>query len=179
MTNKVLLLHGWGGSDFPHWQAWLASELAKSYGEVSFLKFDNYDFPIKNTWKNQLIKQIDSFNPDIVICHSVANILWFHLCDEIKLQEIKKLFLVAPPSLSCDIQELKSFYPCKLPSNLFAKESVLVSSTNDPYITKDEVKAMAKQLNIPTKILQDAGHINADSGYGEWEWILKEVQNVN
>jgi len=178
MSNKVLLLHGWSGSDFPHWQAWLASELAKEYGEVSFLKFEDYDFPIKDIWKNQLIKQINSFNPDIVICHSVANILWFHLCNEVKLQQIKKLFLVAPPSLSCDIKELRSFYPCNLPNNLFAKDALLISSTNDPYISQEEVKTMAKQLNIPTKILQDAGHINADSGYGEWEWILKEVQNV-
>jgi len=29
MAKKVLLLHGWGGSDFPHWQSWLAGEIAK------------------------------------------------------------------------------------------------------------------------------------------------------
>jgi len=179
MNNKVLLLHGREGSDFPHWQAWLAAEIAKNYGTVNFLKFDNYDFPNKTIWKNQLTKEIKDFNPDIVICHSIANILWFNICNSEKIKKIKKLFLVAPPSLSCDIEELKSFYPCKLPSSLFAKEAILVSSTNDPYITQNEIKKMAKKLNIPTKILQDAGHINADSGFGEWDWILQEVQNVN
>jgi uncharacterized protein len=36
MQKKVLLLHGWGGSNYPHWQSWLAAELAKNYGKVSF-----------------------------------------------------------------------------------------------------------------------------------------------
>lgn len=179
MSNRVLILHGWGGSDFPHWQAWLASKLAKNYGNVNFLKFSNYDFPNKNIWKKQLIKEINKYKPDIVVCHSVANILWFELCNEIKIKKIKKLFLVSPPSLSCGIEELKSFYPCKIPTNLFAKDVILISSTNDPYITKKEINNIAKKLNIPTKILQDAGHINTDSGYGKWDWILKEVQNVN
>jgi len=35
MRPKVLLLHGWGESDFPHWQSHLDSELAKNYGSVT------------------------------------------------------------------------------------------------------------------------------------------------
>jgi len=177
MNKKVLILHGWGGSDFPHWQSWLASEIAKDYGYVNFLKFDNYDFPNKNIWKNQLTKVINEFNPNIIICHSVANILWFHLCNEMKLKQINKLFLVAPPSFSCDIPELSSFYPCEVPKNLYADKSILIGSTNDPYMSLDELKSLQKKLNIPLEILQDAGHINTDSGFGEWDWILQEVKN--
>ena len=29
MKERVLLLHGWGGSDYPHWQSWLAGELKR------------------------------------------------------------------------------------------------------------------------------------------------------
>ncbi|HIC78956.1 MAG TPA: serine hydrolase family protein, partial [Sulfurovum sp.] len=32
MSDRVLILHGWGGSDAPHWQSELASEIAKNYG---------------------------------------------------------------------------------------------------------------------------------------------------
>ena len=176
MQNRVLILHGWGGSDFPHWQSWLASELAKDYGVVNFLKFQEYDFPNKDIWKSQLIKEIELFNPDIVVCHSIANILWFHICNEIKLKQIKKLLLVAPPSFSCDIKELESFYPCDIPKDLYAKRSILISSTNDPYMSVDEVKDLQKKLSIELELLQDAGHINTDSGFGEWEWILQEVR---
>ncbi|NPA60338.1 MAG: serine hydrolase family protein, partial [Epsilonproteobacteria bacterium] len=35
---------------------------------------------------------------------------------------------------------------------------------------------MQQNLNVEMEVLQDAGHINADSGFGEWEWMLKKVQ---
>jgi len=48
MSHKTLILHGWGGSDSPHWQAKLASEIAKNYGTVSFPLLDNCHFlPLK------------------------------------------------------------------------------------------------------------------------------------
>jgi len=178
MSGRVLLLAGWGGSDFPHWQSWLASELAKNYGCVSFLKFSTFDLPDKDTWMDELIKEIDLFKPDIVICHSIANILWFHICNELNLKVIKKLYLVVPPSLKCDIEELSSFYPCTIPTNLYAKESLLITSTNDPYMTQHEAEKLQNELGVPMKVLKDAGHINADSGFGEWEWILQDIKKL-
>jgi len=177
MNKKVLLLHGWGGSDSPHWQAWLAGEIAKDYGKVSFLKFSNYDFPDIALWKKELLSELTAFKPDIVVCHSLANTLWFHLCNDKSIaQEIQKLFLVAPPSLNSNIEELKSFFPLHIPSKLYAKEALLLTSTNDPYMQIEEAKELQKRLNIEMITLQNAGHINADSGYGEWEWIFKELK---
>ena len=185
MTKKVLILAGWGGSDFPHWQSWLAGEIAKNYGKVSFLKFSNFEFPNKDNWKNELIKEVDSFKPDIVICHSIANILWFHICNELTslfaathIEPIEKLYLVVPPSLKCDILELSSFYPCEVPANLYAKETLLITSTDDPYMTQDEAIDLQKALHVPMKVLKGAGHVNTDSGYGEWPWILEEIEAV-
>ena len=175
MNKKVLILHGWGGSDYPHWQSWLAGEIAKNYGRVSFLKFSNIDFPDKDEWKDELVKELEDFSPDIVICHSVANILWFHICNDVKPAQIEKLYLVVPPSLKCDIPELASFYPCKLPTDLYAKDSLLITSTNDPYMTQEEADSIQKALDIPMKVLDSAGHINADSGFGPWPWMAEEI----
>jgi len=41
INKRTLILHGWGGSDAPHWQSELASEIAKNYGTVSFPLLDN------------------------------------------------------------------------------------------------------------------------------------------
>ncbi len=175
MKKKVLLLHGWGGSDYPHWQSWLAGEIAKEYGCVSFLEFSDYDFPILDVWKSELIEHLEEFKPDIVISHSLANTLWFHLCNDKSItRNIKKLLLVAPPSLNSEIEELKSFFPLHVPNNLYADEAILVTSTDDPYLTVQEAKNLQKELDIEMKVLNNAGHINADSGFGEWNWI-KEV----
>ncbi|MBU1217718.1 alpha/beta hydrolase [bacterium] len=177
MSAKVLLLHGWGGSNSPHWQSWLAGELAKEYGCVSFLEFSNYDFPKLDVWKRELKEHLEEFKPDIVVCHSLANILWFHLCNEGNISEVTKLFLVAPPSLKCKIEELKSFFPVTAPNNLYAKEVLLVTSTNDPYLSEDEAKELQNALGVEMKVIQDGGHINAASGYGPWPWILEQINS--
>jgi len=177
MSKKVLLLHGWGGSDFPHWQSWLAGELARDYGCVNFLKFSDFNQPKLDIWLQELQLSLQEFSPDIVICHSLANTLWFHLCNlHQELSNIDKLYLVAPPSMQCNIEELKEFFPVQAPHNLFAKETLLITSTNDPYMTNSEAKELQKTLNIPMKIIQNGGHINADSGYGTWEWMLQELK---
>lgn len=176
MQKKVLLLHGWGGSDSPHWQSWLAGELAKEYGCINFLKFKDFDTPKKDIWMRELQETLAVFKPDIVVCHSLANTLWFHLCNEYKPPIIKKLYLVAPPSMNCNIEELKEFFPLQIPKNLYTKDALLISSTNDPYMSEKEAKELQQTLQIPMKILVDAGHINSDSGYGKWEWILTELR---
>jgi len=175
MAKKVLLLHGWGGSDSPHWQSCLAGELAKDYGKVSFLQFSDFDFPKLDVWKEELKAELDDFQPDIVVCHSLANTLWFHLCNNETIPEVEKLFLVAPPAINTEINELDEFFPVKVPTNLHAKNSILVTSTNDPYLTQEEAKELQDTLQIPMKVLEDAGHINADSGFGQWDWILNEI----
>jgi predicted alpha/beta hydrolase family esterase len=174
---KVLLIHGWGGSDFPHWQSWLASEIAKDYGCVSFLRFSDVDFPNLDEWETQLVKHLDDFKPDIVICHSLANTLWFHLCNKDKIKiNIEKLYLVAPPRIDCDIDELKTFFPVTTPKDLNAKEILLITSTNDPYMDIEEANKLQKELDVDMEMLDNVGHINADSGFGEWPWMLEKIK---
>ncbi len=174
--KRVLILHGWGGSDFPHWQSWLASELAKDYGCVSFLKFSDIDFPNKDVWLGELQAEVAAFAPDIVVCHSIANTLWFHLCNGGGIAEIEKLFLIAPPSFACNIKELGSFFPCPIPKKLYAKKVLLVTSTNDPYMSQNEAVELQGRLGIEMMVLENAGHINTNSGYGAWQWILEEIK---
>jgi len=178
MSKKVLLLHGWGGSDFPHWQSWLAGELARDYGTVCFPLLDHPHFPSKNRWVRQVKALLEEFRPDVVICHSLANTLWFHLCHEGEIAPVANLFLIAPPRLDCEIETIKSFFPVTPPANLFAENVQLVTSTTDPYMTPEEAQALQAALDVPMTVLEAAGHINADSGYGEWPWILEQVRGL-
>ncbi len=178
MAKKVLLLHGWGGSDFPHWQSWLAGKIAKEYGCVNFLKFSNFDTPKLDVWMQELLVVLEDFQPDIVICHSLANTLWFHLCNTKKIPEIENLYLVAPPSLTCKVKELHEFFPLNAPNKLYAKNTLLITSDNDPYMSIDKAQTLQQSLHVRMEVLQNAGHINTDSGYGEWKWMLEELRLV-
>jgi len=177
--KRVLIVHGWGGSDYPHWQSWLAGELAKDYGCVYFLKFSDVDNPIKDKWNKEFLDALKDFNPDIVVCHSLANTLWFHLANEQKLKKVQKLFLVAPPSMTCHIEELSEFFPCEIPSELYTDDTLLIGSTNDPYMDEGELLRLQAELGVDIKLLENAGHINADSGFGEWDFILEEVKKAS
>lgn len=175
MRQRTLLLHGWGGSDDPHWQSWLAGEIAKDYGAVSFPLLDNPHFPSKNRWMKQVKALLDEFQPEVVICHSLANTLWFHLCHEGEIKSVKRLLLVAPPRLTCELENLKSFFPLEAPASLFADEVMLVTSDNDPYMNPEEAQALQKALGVEMKVIGNGGHLNAESGYGEWLWAKEWV----
>lgn len=173
--KKVLILHGWGGSDYPHWQSFLASKLIKNNYTVSFPLLPNKDNPNLKEWIDYLKVEMEHFKPDIVVCHSLANILWFHFVNNFDIKPIEKLMLVSPVSPSCEIEELKSFFPYLVPEDLKAKQVIMASSDNDPYMDIDEVYLLKDILSISLKVLEDAGHINSDSGYGElscaYDWV--------
>ena len=173
--NKVLILHGWGGSDAPHWQAELASEIAKGYGTVSFPLLDSCHFPSKNRWVNQVKRILLDFKPDTVVCHSLANNLWFWLCEENDTIEIDRLFMVSVPSLKTKEKTIKTFFPCPLPQNICAKEVHILVSDNDPWVKVSEAEHIASRLGASLTVLENAGHINEDSGYGKWELMEKLV----
>ncbi|SFV71309.1 hypothetical protein MNB_SV-13-62 [hydrothermal vent metagenome] len=176
-NKKTLILHGWGGSDTPHWQSHLASSLVQNYGIVYFPLLDNCHFPSKNRWLKQLKEILSTFKPDTIVCHSLANNLWLWLCESGELEEIEeieeieRLFMVSIPSLDTKEKTIKTFFPCPLPKSLYAKEVYMIVSDNDPWVALEEIKSIASHFDAKLMILENAGHINADSGFGKWELI--------
>jgi len=179
VREKVLLLHGWGGSDYPHWQSWIAGEIAKDYGQVAFPLLDHPHFPTKNRWMKQVKQLLKEFQPDVVICHSLANSLWFHLCSEGEIAQVKRLLLVATPKMDLSIDTIKTFFPVEAPTQLYADEVLMVTSDNDPYMSREDANALSDSLGVEMKVLENAGHINAESGYGEWPWLKEWLKHEN
>jgi len=170
--KKVMLIHGWNGSDLPHWQAWLAQELVVKNVAVAFVQLSNNDYPDKDVWMKEASDVLNDFKPDTVICHSLGNILWFHLCNA-GISKVKNLLLVAPTRDLSSYDELKTFFPVDVPSSLKAKNSLMVTSDNDPYLNSQEAKELQIELKIEHIELHNAGHINENSGYDEWDWVLE------
>lgn len=173
---KVLILHGWGGSDYPHWQNWLACELIRKNITVSFPTMPNKENPKLNEWLEFLYKEFVHFQPDIVVCHSLGTILWLHFCERYSFENIKKLMLVAPVRQDPQIESIGEFFPYPILTNLRSDEVIAVGSTNDEYMSTEEAIKFQSELNIGMKIMENAGHINAKSGFGELscavDWIL-------
>ncbi len=60
--KRVLILHGLGGSDYPHWQAHLAIDLIKQNTPVSFPALPNRDNPKLKEWKEFIKKRLNILN---------------------------------------------------------------------------------------------------------------------
>lgn len=174
--KRVLVLHGLGGSDFPHWQAQLTQDLIGQNIPVSFPSLPNRDNPNLDDWKSFLKKELEHFKPTIIVCHSLANLLWFHSCDDLDIS-LDKLMLVAPVRDKV-LDDAPSFFPYPIPKDLKSKEIIIASSTNDPYMSVEEAIRLCSKLKVGMKILEDAGHINAASGYGKLDCALDWINAV-
>lgn len=176
MSKKVLILHGWGGSDFPHWQAHLAQQLIEKNYIVSFPELPNKFEPILSQWMEYLKTEMDHFRPDIVVCHSLANLLWFHYVNKYEVKNLDKLMLVSPISSQCKIKEINTFIPYDIPLDIKANHHIIASGDNDPYISIKELYYLKDKLQTSLKVIENAGHINAESGYGKldcaYDWLI-------
>ncbi len=174
----VLILHGLGGSDFPHWQAQLASDLVEDDRmTVLFPDLEERDAPTLTQWLEELHALMTDERPDVVVCHSLATILWFHYLKLYPQTHIAKQLLVAPPDLMTPLADAPTFFPVALPDlSTHAQSSLLLLSTNDPYLPLPQAQELASRITIPVQWIQEGGHINTSAGFGEWElprqWIM-------
>lgn len=178
MALRVLILHGWNGSEPPHWQDWLAKKLESEGIIVSFPALPKKDHPDKSEWMATALEEIVRFKPNAVVCHSLGCTLWFHLLSEHTIEGIDKLLLVAPPYNKTAIDTIATFFPAPIPEDLQAENVLLVVSDDDPYLNMKQAGELFRTLDVKTKTLREAGHINSDSGYGPlplaYEFLLRE-----
>jgi predicted alpha/beta hydrolase family esterase len=175
----ILILHGWKGSEAGHWQSWLASELSLAGADVYFPELPSKESPCVKDWVEFVYRYFAIRRIDVVVCHSLANLLWLHLIDLHPDVTCKKLFMVAPCSFRQPFPHAKSFFPP--PSVNLAGHSeqiMLVLSNDDPSCPFIESMEIEKTFAVPTLRLSGVGHINTESGFGKWplakRWILED-----
>jgi predicted alpha/beta hydrolase family esterase len=169
-TRNFLILHGLGGSGPGHWQTWLGARLRADGLRIAYPDLPDADLPSPQAWRNALEGELAALpaGETIVVCHSLACLLWFHHVAEGGVQA-DRLLLVAPPSEAAGLSEIQAFFPAPLPTlNHGAR---LVCSDDDPYCPEGAARLYGEPLGIPTDVLPGAGHINPEYGYGPWPQV--------
>ena len=160
-ARSFLILHGLQGSGPGHWQTWLAARLRAAGARVAYPDLPDADMPSPRAWREALEREIGVLpGAAVVVCHSLACILWLHHVAEGGAQA-ERVLLVAPPSEASGVQEIASFFPVPLPAVTGAR---IVCSDNDPYCPE----GAASLYSLPADVLAGQGHINPDAGYGDW-----------
>lgn len=174
--TSFLILHGIENHRPPdHWQSWLAGRLEERGHRVHYPGLPAPDAPNYRVWADCLHAHLAELAGDqrVVICHSLACLLWFRAAAELGDEErIDRLLLVSPPASNRVPEAGASFRldAVDAPSVLASvrDEIRMVCSDADPYNPEGAQRLYGTALGITADVLAGAGHITPDSGYGPW-----------
>jgi hypothetical protein len=163
---RHLILHGYEGNGPDHWQSWLAGRLRAAGHDVAYPELPAPFEPDLGAWLD--VVAAERRDGDVVVCHSLACLLWLHHRAR-GGAEAARVLLVAPPGPSApqETPALAGFYPVPLDPPL-AAGARLVCADDDPYCPEDAREVYARPLGIDADLIPGGGHLNPDSGYGPW-----------
>lgn len=170
-TPTVIIIPGWRNSGPGHWQTLWADSLPSALR----VEQDDWVAPVKRAWVDRLGETIERApGPVVVVAHSLGCITTTHLPASMA-QRIQGALLVAP----ADPERrgvLVDFAP--VPHQRLPYRSILVASNNDPYCPVRTAGAYARAWGSEFVRLNDAGHINVESGHGPWPLGLALLQSL-
>jgi predicted alpha/beta hydrolase family esterase len=159
--TPIIIVPGWRDSGPGHWQSLWAERLP---GAVRVQQQD-WISPSRSAWVAAIAKLIlDQEAPVVVAAHSLGCIATAHLPPEAS-ERIQGALMVAPADPERR-SVLVDFAP--VPYAHLHYPSIVVASTNDPYCSVRLAGAYARAWGSEFVRLQNAGHINTQSGHGEW-----------
>jgi len=168
---SIIIVPGWRDSGPGHWQSLWAEQLT---GTVR-VQQDDWISPVRSAWVRAIGQTILAQDgPVVVVAHSLGCIATAHLPPEVAAR-IQGALLVAP----ADPERrgaLVDFAPA--PCEKLPYRSVLVASSNDPFCPVRLAGAYARAWGSEFVRIQDAGHINIDSGHGDWPLGLALLQSL-
>ena len=169
----LVIVPGWRNSGPGHWQSLWAQRVP---GAVRVeMPEDDWQRPKRNVWVQAIARTIRTQpGPVVVAAHSLGCIATTHLPSDVA-RRVQGALLVAP----ADPERrgvLADFAP--VPYQPLPYRSVLVASTTDPFCPVRTAGAYARSWGSEVVRLQNAGHINIESGHGEWPLGLALLQSL-
>jgi predicted alpha/beta hydrolase family esterase len=162
-TLTTLVVPGLSSSGSAHWQTWLEGELPGA-SRVVQRDWKRPDLP---EWSRQIRRAIvRQTQPVLIAAHSFGALAAVQAADDLS-PHVAGLLLVAPADpdkfAAADV----------LPARRLQIPTIIVASTNDPWLGFDRAVALADTWRARLVDLGAAGHINADAGYGPWPLALE------
>lgn len=176
---RLVIVPGLGDSGPGHWQ----SLWEQKFGAAR-VRQDDPDRPTPASWAARLQEVIEATPGELIlVAHScgvptVAH--WARLFGG--HERVRGALLVSPPDVERphpDFPAVAQMAPQPLDPLPFP--ALVVASENDPFCTPERAESFANAWGAAFVMAGEAGHINVDSGHGEWpegEVLLSEVLHV-
>jgi uncharacterized protein len=179
-SRRFLVLHGWQNRrPSQHWQWQLVESLRLAGEQVLYPQLPDPDEPSLSAWTELLHAELAQLGEGerVVIAHSLAVPLWIHAAQGLAASEhVDRVLLVAPPSPAVlnSHPEVAAFGAVTLDAaavSAAATQTRMACSDNDPYCPQGAPVAFAG-LSLDADVIPGGGHLDPDSGYGEWPSAL-------
>ncbi|WP_225783166.1 alpha/beta hydrolase [Xenophilus sp. Marseille-Q4582] len=171
MRTPIVIAPGWRDSGPGHWQSLWAERMQSAVRVVQ----DDWVSPRRAAWIAALEKLILAQPAPVVIAaHSLGCIATAHLGAEAAAR-IAGALLVAPADPERRAA-LSDFAP--VPHAPLPYRSIVVASTDDPYCPVRLAGAYARAWGSEFVRVPKAGHINVESGHGDWPLGLALLESL-
>lgn len=178
MSYTFLILPGYQNSGAGHWQTLWEARMPNA----KRVQQRDWDAPRRSEWVAAVNTAIRAEAvPIVLIAHSLGCITTAWWASQYgsapHAARIAGALLVAPPDIErSDVpDEIEGFAP--LPRLRLPFPSLLVASSDDPWCALPKAQAWAGELGARFHDIGARGHINAESGLGEWEQGHKWAQD--
>jgi uncharacterized protein len=165
---RILLIPGLNDSGPGHWQTRWMSKLPNA----ARVELGMWDDPHRNTWVNKLNFALRSTNlPVVLVAHSLGclTVAWWAEYERFDTPNpVIGALLVAPPDVDRPGLDprLARFSAC--PRRPLPFPSIVAASRDDPYCNWRTAISLAQDWGSRFADVGELGHINADSGLGDW-----------
>ena len=161
----ILIIPGYTNSGPDHWQSRWQGRLstARRVEQAEWSK------PVREDWTAEIAKAVnEAERPVVLVAHSLGVAAAIQAIPQFT-KPVAGAFLVAPPDVANPAlrpKHLMTFGP--YPRDPLPFPSILVASRNDPYCSIDIAEDIAGAWGSLFIDAGEAGHINADAGFGPW-----------
>lgn len=180
-----LTVPGLNGSGCEHWQTWAEREIPNCR-RVTGIDFHR---PVIAAWADAIRQDVKSCSGSVILlAHSfgcLASVM------AVADQEVKvcAVVLVAPASpvrfgASGLLSEAEinhgsppSLLAC-MPDQPLNTAGLMIASNNDPWLSVDQAVHWSDLWGLRLQVLNNAGHINVDSGFGRWQAVHRLIADL-
>jgi predicted alpha/beta hydrolase family esterase len=166
----VLIVPGLNNSNPDHWQSRWEAELP----DFHRVDLGMWDDPHRNTWVNKLNLAIHhAGRPVILVAHSLgclATAWWAEYEQPAVGNPVVGALLVAPPDVDRPGIDPRLARFGTAPRTPLPFPAFLVASQNDPYCKLRTARMLAQDWQARFAFAGPIGHINAESGIGNWDF---------
>lgn len=171
----LLIVPGWANSDPDHWQSRWEGRLKTARRVI----MPDFDRPALADWVDALVAATQAATrPVVFVAHSCGVLAVAQAAPQFRRSVIGAM-LVAPPDLG-DNPHVGAFLrragsgvaaPVgfdEAPKERLPFPSLVIASRNDPFCAFARAEEMARDWGSAFVDAGEAGHLNAEAGYGPW-----------